>query len=107
MCSAAQLCITTPTKNIPETPELGTPHYKVVPNCVHFRAVQLYHRQVSVVALCKPDGIVRGILDSYGMYGDKYHSTYRFSGVTTQRSFYMNSFYIYSLYTTVSWYLLW
>ena len=85
MCSTAQLRSTTPTENIPEAPELGTPHYKVVPSGVRFRAFQLYHRQVSVVALCKADGILRGILDSYGMYGDKYHSTYQFSGVTTQK----------------------
>ena len=51
-------------RNIPEAPELGTPHYKVVPNGVRFRVVQLYHRKVSVVALYKPGGIVRGILAS-------------------------------------------
>ena len=45
-----------------------------------------YHREVSVVALYKPGGIVRGIV--YGM--DKYHSTYQFSGVITQRLFEMN-----------------
>ena len=42
LCSTAQLWTTTPTENIPEAPELRTPHYKdkiVGPNGGHYRGV--------------------------------------------------------------------
>ena len=38
---------TTPTGNIPEAPELGTPHYKGQNVGVHYKEVQLYYIQIS------------------------------------------------------------